>query len=198
VFDGAALQNGHVVELFGLFAYNPAFTGGVYIGAGTTIPRPAKVDRLFHVFVVCAATTRFAVVGADGDFVRGSAGTTASRLTTSTYVVSFDIDVTTCSWQVTVGQTGSVGATTGEGNVAGRSGNANGLFITTSDIITPGRNLIQRPAPRSSWEEGGRAGLCHSDQWSSWRHHPRAAELTAPILVAPAAASVDRFPSLGV
>ncbi len=137
VFDGAALQTGQVVELYGLFAYNPAFTGGVYIGAASNIPRPAKVDRPFHVFVVCAASTRFAVVSAAGTFVRGSVGTTASRLTAGTYVVSFDIDVTSCSWQVTVGQTGSVGTTTGEGNVAGRSGNANGLFITTSDIISP-------------------------------------------------------------
>lgn len=137
VFDGAALQNAQVVELYGLLAYNPAFTGGVYIGAGTTIPRSVKVDRPFHVFVVCAASTRFAVVDDDGSIVRGSVGTTASRLTTGTYVVSFDINVTACSWQVTVGQTGSVGATTGEGNVAGRSGNANGLFITTSDIVRP-------------------------------------------------------------
>jgi len=92
-----------------------------------------KEDRPFHVFVVCPATTRFAVVSADGTFARGSAGTTASRLTVGTYVVSFNIDVTACSWQVTVGQTGSVGSTTGVGNVAGRSGNVNGLFITTSD-----------------------------------------------------------------
>ena len=110
-------------------------------GAGVPgSPRPTPqprvlVDRPFHTFVICAGgVNRFAVVSEAGTFVRGSAGTTASRLTTGTYVVSFDINVTTCSWQVTVGQTGSVGATTGEGNVAGRSGNVNGLFITTRDI----------------------------------------------------------------
>jgi hypothetical protein len=95
---------------------------------------PDKLDRSFHVFVVCAASTRWAVVGSNGTFSRGSAGTTASRLTTGTYVVSFDINVSNCSWQVTVGQTGSVGATTGWATVAGRSGNANGLFITTYDV----------------------------------------------------------------
>ena len=85
--------------------------------------------------MICAGgVTRFAVVSFNGTFVRGSAGTTSSRLTTGTYVVSFDINVTACSWQVTVGQTGSVGTTTGMANVAGRSGNANGLFITTSDV----------------------------------------------------------------
>jgi hypothetical protein len=107
-------------------------------GDGTVLcepTRPDQVDRSFHVFVVCAATTRFAVVSSNGTFSRGSAGTTASRLTVGTYVVSFDINVTTCSWQVTVGQTGSVGTTTGVGNVAGRSGNAFGLFITTHDIL---------------------------------------------------------------
>ncbi len=133
VFDGAALQTGQVVELFGLFAYAPAFTGGVYIGAGTDTPRSVKVDRPFHVFVVCPAATRFAVVASAGALVRGSAGTTTSRLTEGTYQVTFDIDVSACSWQVTVGQTGSVGSTTGVGNVAGRSGNVNGLFITTQD-----------------------------------------------------------------
>jgi hypothetical protein len=108
----------------------------VFLDRTADVVRPVKVDRSFHVFVACAvaADNRFAVVAADGDFVRGSAGTTASRLTTGTYVVTFNIDVTPCSWQVTVGQTGSVGATTGVGNVAGRSGNTDALFITTQDL----------------------------------------------------------------
>jgi len=33
VFDGAALLQGNVVELFGFLAYNPAFTGGVFVAA---------------------------------------------------------------------------------------------------------------------------------------------------------------------
>jgi hypothetical protein len=45
VFDGAALQAGQVVELFGLFAYNPAFTGGVYIGAATGTACPPSMVR---------------------------------------------------------------------------------------------------------------------------------------------------------
>jgi hypothetical protein len=108
----------------------------VFLDRTADVVRPIKIDRPFHVFVVCAAAAnnRFAVVSEGGTFVRGSAGTTASRLTTGTYVVSFDINVSGCSWQVTVGETGSVGATTGVGNVAGRSGNVNGLFITTQDV----------------------------------------------------------------
>jgi hypothetical protein len=94
---------------------------------------PVKFDRPFHIFVVCPAATRWAVVESDGSFERGSGGTSASRLTTGTYVVTFNIDVTGCSWQATVGQTGSVGATTGWATVAGRSGNANAVFLTTFD-----------------------------------------------------------------
>jgi hypothetical protein len=97
---------------------------------------PDKTDRPFHAFVICpGGVIRFAVVSSVGGPVRGSAGTTASRLTEGTYVISFDINVSACSWQVTVGQTGSDGATTGVANVAGRSGNANGLFITTHDVV---------------------------------------------------------------
>ena len=107
----------------------------VFLDRTADVVRPIKIDRPFHVFVASAATTRFPVVSSDGGSVRGSVGTTASRLTTGTYVVSFNIDVTDCAWQVTVGQTGSVGATTGVGNVAGRSGDATGLFITTEDVV---------------------------------------------------------------
>ncbi len=47
VFDGAALQAGQVVELFGLFAYNPAFTGGGYIAAaaGACPPSMGCIDK---------------------------------------------------------------------------------------------------------------------------------------------------------
>jgi hypothetical protein len=95
---------------------------------------PAPVNRPFHVFVECGGgVSRFAVVSGVGAFVRGSAGTTAGQLNTGTYVVTFNMDVTNCAWLVTVGQTGSSGSTTGVGNVAGRAGNANALFITTRD-----------------------------------------------------------------
>jgi hypothetical protein len=43
VFDGAALQAGQVVEVVGFFAYNPAFTGGVYIGAATGTACPPSM-----------------------------------------------------------------------------------------------------------------------------------------------------------
>ena len=45
VFDGAALQAGQAVEVVGLFAYNPAFTGGVYIGAATGTACPSSMVR---------------------------------------------------------------------------------------------------------------------------------------------------------
>ena len=106
----------------------------VFLQRTAELVSPALTDRPFHVFVACPTTTRTAVVSSAGGLVRGSAGTSASRLGNGTYVVSFDINVTQCSWHITVGQTGSVGTTTGVGNVAGRSGNANGLFINTRDV----------------------------------------------------------------
>jgi hypothetical protein len=109
-------------------------SAAVFLERVAELVLPTKLDRPFHVFTICPGTSRWAVVSSAGGFERGSAGTSASRLTTGTYVVTFNIDVSECAWQVTVGQTNSVGATTGVGNVAGRSGNANALFITTYDV----------------------------------------------------------------
>ena len=95
--------------------------------------RPAPANRPFHVFVACSGTTRFAVVSAAGTFVRGSAGTTSSFIGTGAYQVAFNLDVSACSWQVTVG-TSADGTTTGVGNVALRESNNNALFVTVQDV----------------------------------------------------------------
>lgn len=124
-----------------LYCGDQAVTRGqvaVFLERTADLVLPRLIDRPFHAFVICpGGVLRWAVVSSAGGFVRGSAGTGASRLTDGTYVVTFDINVSGCSWQVTVGQTGSVGATSGVANVAGRSGNANGLFVTTRDVPPP-------------------------------------------------------------
>jgi hypothetical protein len=106
------------------------------------ILRPVKTDRPFHVFVVCAAATRYAVVSAAGGFIRGSAATTVSHTAGSgNYIVTFNLDVSSCSWQMTVGQTGNTGSTTGWANVAGSTSNDNALFLTVWDtppVVTVG------------------------------------------------------------
>jgi hypothetical protein len=93
---------------------------------------PALNDRNFHLHVQCAATTRFAVVNAVGTLARGSAGTSVAKLSTGTYEVIFNIDVTGCSYQATVGMP-ATSSTTGWANVAARAGNANGVFVSTWD-----------------------------------------------------------------
>jgi hypothetical protein len=95
---------------------------------------PQEFDRPFHLYVVCAATTRRAVVAANGTFVRGSAGTTSSRNSQGEYQVNFNIDVSECLFQATVGQTGSFGVASGWATVAGEAADANGVFVATYDV----------------------------------------------------------------
>ena len=42
VFDGAALLNNQIVELYGFMAYNVNFTGGVFVAAGNAGGRPDR------------------------------------------------------------------------------------------------------------------------------------------------------------
>ena len=120
-----------------LYCGDQAVTRGqvaVFLKKTADVVRPAFVNRPFHVFVVCnAGITKWAVISEAGAFVRGSAGTTASFVNAGSYEVAFDINVTNCSWQVTVGQTGT-GQTTGVGNVARRESNPNAIFVTTQDV----------------------------------------------------------------
>ena len=79
----------------------------------------------------------FAVVGSDGTLVRGSSSVVSASRTGSTgaYQVIFDKDVIGCGFVATIGQIGSTGAALpGAISVAGRSGNANGVFIETTDF----------------------------------------------------------------
>lgn len=98
-----------------------------------------KTDLGFHITETCAGNTqKYAVVDSIGTLVRGANANSASRLTTGTYVVTFDADVTGCAHNATVGQPGSVGASPpGLVTVAGRSGSAAGVFVQTYEIGSP-------------------------------------------------------------
>ena len=89
VFDGAALQAGQVVDVVGLFAYDPAFTGGVYIAAASPPPAPL-----------------WAVVAADGTLLRGSRALAARNFPPNTglYRVDFDRNVLNCAHFATLGR----------------------------------------------------------------------------------------------
>src|SRR5262245_43051837 len=120
----------------GTFRPNQAVTRGAmtaFLHRLHGILFPKQFDRPFHVFVQCAATSRYAVVSGAGALSRGSAGTSASRQSIGTYIVTFNTNVSQCAWLVNVGTTGSGSSTTGWATVAGYAPNANALFVTTYD-----------------------------------------------------------------
>jgi hypothetical protein len=96
-------------------------------------------DLGFHLTETCAGNTqKYAVVSSSGTLVRGANAVSASRLTIGTYVVTFDAAVTGCAHNATIGQPGSVGASSpGVATVAGRSGNANAIFVKTYETQEP-------------------------------------------------------------
>jgi hypothetical protein len=74
-----------------------------------------------------------AVVNAAGSLARSQGTTSAGRLGEGTYEVIFNQDVSNCTYVATLGNTGSGPTATGEIAVAGRTGNANGVFVATRD-----------------------------------------------------------------
>jgi hypothetical protein len=80
------------------------------------------------------ATVLWVVVEANGDLSRGSGVVSTAKFQTppGEYEVIFDQDVSACSYQATVGQSDS-GSTDGFATVARRAGNANGVFLVTSN-----------------------------------------------------------------
>ncbi len=84
----------------------------------------------------------FAVVNADGTTLRGKAVASTTTLSTGTYDVRFNRNITACSWVGTVGL-GSFSGSTGAGmiTITGRSGTNNGLFVTTFDSTGAPANL---------------------------------------------------------
>jgi hypothetical protein len=101
-------------------------------GGGVNDPG-ARVGGLSH-----ARTTTpprvFAVVASDGTKVRGKAVASTTRLSTGSYDVRFNRNITKCAWTGSVG-VGSVpfGGSTGPVMIAvnGRAGTNNGLFVQT-------------------------------------------------------------------
>ena len=77
----------------------------------------------------------FAVVAADGTLARGSSSVVSSApLFAGAYEVIFNKDVSGCAFVATIGTTINGGvATPGEISVAGRTGNVDGVFVSTQD-----------------------------------------------------------------
>jgi hypothetical protein len=77
----------------------------------------------------------WAVINADGTIARsdGAGPATTGKLATGQYEVGFFRNITGCAYQVTIGQPGAGSASPGEVTMASRSGNINGVFVTTHD-----------------------------------------------------------------
>ena len=96
---------------------------------GPVVQVPHKVSSAS----LCRAL--FAVVNSDGSLARaGCPGTASTLLNTGQYQVSFPRDITACGFVGTVGLS-SFGGTSPKGMIteAGRAGNADAVYIETSD-----------------------------------------------------------------
>jgi hypothetical protein len=95
----------------------------------------ALVDAPVHIVTTCG-TKKFAVVSAAGTLARGTAGVVVNKLGAGTgnYEVIFTKAVSKCAFVATVGttSTGSI-ADAGSITVAGRAGNARGVFVHVMD-----------------------------------------------------------------
>ncbi len=117
------------------------------VGIGTTNPT-AKLQVAGNVTATSVtfpnATTQtsaplWAVVNSDGSLARGSGVTSSQAFSGGSYEVIFSLNVTGCAYIATLGLSGSFGvASPGEIGVVGRSGNANGVFISTRDSTGSG------------------------------------------------------------
>jgi hypothetical protein len=80
------------------------------------------------------ACTLFAVVNPDGSLARGFRAVSSQRFSPGQYEVVFNRNVSGCAYIATIGLSGSSGASpSGEITVVGRFGNANAVFLTTTD-----------------------------------------------------------------
>ena len=98
--------------------------------AGPSGPAGAKGDKGDKGDAGASATALWAVVDPAGVLVRNKGVSSASRTGTGTYIVTFNQDVTGCSYQGTIGGP-TTNNTPGEISPAQRSGAATALDVTT-------------------------------------------------------------------
>jgi len=101
-------------------------------GANTAATGKAKPATVSH---AKACKKLWAVVNSDGTKARaGCPSTTSDELRTGNYEVIFNKSVVNCAYEATLGLSGSAGGQPpGMVGVAGRDGNADGVFIDTYD-----------------------------------------------------------------
>jgi len=121
---GAALLP--IMLVTGVFAGHAVAAGG-----GPNAPIGGKATG-FSAAATTVPQRVFAVINSDGTKLRGKAVASSTRLSTGTYDVRFNRNISTCAWTGTIGF-GTFAGSTGpsEISVSGRAGTNNGLFVQT-------------------------------------------------------------------
>jgi hypothetical protein len=99
--------------------------GGVAIAESRlkTVPSASQADGL----------TRFAVVSASGQLVRGRNVTSAARTSAGRYQVIFNRDVRNCAYFATLGDPSASGPSSGQIATGSLGSNVNGVAVRTTD-----------------------------------------------------------------
>ncbi|MGB8699722.1 MAG: hypothetical protein WCD18_09930 [Thermosynechococcaceae cyanobacterium] len=96
----------------------------------STTPVPAKSVTPK---AALTADQRYAVINTDGTIARNLGAVSAKKISTGTYEVIFNRNVTACSYTGTIGSATPTPATTGQISVSPRANNVNGVFIRTAN-----------------------------------------------------------------
>jgi len=113
---------------------------GVFVQVKNTAG--ALVDASFHLDVQCGRNAVSGVVDINGNLIRGGNATGAIHLAGGAYEVDFNRNVAGCGFVATVANPGAGTAPQGTVTVAGRAGNALGVFVQTFDLAG---NQVDRP-----------------------------------------------------
>jgi hypothetical protein len=105
-------------------------------------PTPSKVTGT-SAGMPPTAQVWYAVVNADGTTARGyPPSTTSNHLGNGAYEVLFKAPVDGCAYTATIGNAGAGTTSDGFIQVDARGGNANGVFVLTTDTAN---NVVDRP-----------------------------------------------------
>jgi hypothetical protein len=105
------------------------------VGIGTTSPSTTlDVAGNVHVQGSITGAMLWAVVDNAGTLIRGNGATSAASFGSGSFEVIFNKNVTGCAFIGSIGLPGSSGSTGGQIGLVGRSGNPNGVFISTFNL----------------------------------------------------------------
>ena len=141
IFDGAALLTQSLVELLGFMAYNPAFTGGVYVAAApaapTTPPASSPVVHTIQAFAFAPDDPSVVLRDGFGSLSCTSACTLNAAVFLPEGVVPLALELEACDTSASGAVTGTFVFTIAPAQGVGGTGPA-----TTGLSATPGCGLF--------------------------------------------------------